>query len=122
MKYMLLIHLNDGVIPLFSGPDGGRIFAAHDALQEEMRETGELVETHELRPERSRIVRKTGGKTLVTDGPFTESKEWIAGYYVVDCESIERATELAARLVEAEFSPVEVRQLGADDIDGVQRS
>ena len=46
-----------------------------------------------------------------TDGPFIEAKEWVGGFYLVDCASIDRAVEIAGRFVEARYSPVEVRQL-----------
>lgn len=46
-----------------------------------------------------------------TDGPFSESKEWVGGFYLVDCVSMDRAVEIAGRFIEARWSPVEVRQL-----------
>ena len=49
------------------------------------------------------------GAPVVTDGPFLEAKEHLAGYYEVDCESIERAVELAAMMPEARYQGVEVR-------------
>jgi len=47
----------------------------------------------------------------VTDGPFLEAKEFFAGYYVVDCESRERAIELAAMIPDAKFAAMEVRPI-----------
>ncbi|GAA2840317.1 hypothetical protein GCM10020220_031630 [Nonomuraea rubra] len=47
----------------------------------------------------------------VTDGPFLDSKEHLAGYFVIDCESLERATEIAARFPDARYSAVEVRPI-----------
>lgn len=65
----------------------------------------------------ARVVRTdSGGRRDVTDGPFTESKEFVGGYYLVDVASIDRAVELAARFVEARFAPVEVRRLGPDTL------
>ena len=111
MRYMLMIHLNDDIAERFDNDTElfDRVMAAHNALQKDLRASGELVDTHELLPEGSKVVRSRPSDLLVTDGPFTESKEWIAGYYVVDTASIERAAEIAGRLVEGEFSPVEVR-------------
>ena len=45
----------------------------------------------------------------VTDGPFAEAKEFLAGYYMVDCESLERAVELAGKIPDATVNPIEVR-------------
>ena len=53
----------------------------------------------------------SGGKPKVTDGPFSEAKEVLAGFYLVDCASIERATEIAALLPEAALDLVEVRRV-----------
>jgi len=114
MKYLLLIHLSDAATEKFVGTEIDRIMAAHGALHEELRATGELVDDNELRPDHARIVRRTAGETLVTDGPFTESKEWVAGYYIVDCATPERAAEIAGRFVEAEYGPVEVRPIGRE--------
>jgi hypothetical protein len=112
MKYMLLIHLDDEATTHFVGAEIDRIMAAHGELQKELVASGELLDDGQLRPEISRVVRRSDGETLVTDGPFSESKEWIAGFYVVECASIERAAEIAGRMVEAEYGPIEVRPIG----------
>jgi len=54
-------------------------------------------------------VRLRDGETMTTDGPFAEVKEQLAGFYLVECESLERAVELAARVPDAAFTDVEVR-------------
>ena len=46
---------------------------------------------------------------MTTDGPFAEAKEQLAGFYLIECHSIERATEIAARIPEAEVGVVEIR-------------
>ena len=54
-------------------------------------------------------VRNTGGTPLVTDGPFAESKEHLAGFYLIDCDSLDRAVEWAAKVPDAQLREVEVR-------------
>ena len=49
------------------------------------------------------------GRTMTTDGPFAEVKEQLAGFFLIECESIERAVEVAARVPEAAYGLVEVR-------------
>jgi hypothetical protein len=67
-------------------------------LNAELRESGELVEAQALRaPELAKIVVSGGGTPVVTDGPFPEAKELLAGYRMIDVESQERAIEIAAR-------------------------
>ncbi|MDQ3789568.1 MAG: YciI family protein [Actinomycetota bacterium] len=82
------------------GPDD---FAAMGAFMEkltaELAESGELVETLGLTdPVHTRRVALESGVPVVTDGPYAETEEVLAGYWVVDCESFDRATEIAARL------------------------
>ena len=54
-------------------------------------------------------VRKRNGKVLTTDGPFAETKEWIAGFDVIECASLDEATEVAARHPMARLGRIEVR-------------
>jgi hypothetical protein len=66
-------------------------------------------------PETASTVRVRKGETLVTDGPFVEAKEGIAGFSVLECESQEQAIEIAARHPMAWFNPIEVRPLMESD-------
>jgi len=111
MKFMILINGNlEGWTGLQEN-GSERLMAAHTQLFTELTASGELVETHELgtRPAEARVVRVADGAAVVTDGPFIEAKEIVAGYYIVDVASIDRATDIATRLIEAEFAPIEVR-------------
>jgi len=69
-------------------------------FRKELSETGEFVETEGLGgPENMKIVRANpDGTPAVTDGPFPEAKEFLAGYWIIDVESPERACEIAAKL------------------------
>jgi hypothetical protein len=69
------------------------------ALHRELVESGELVQSEVLAPpDLAKIVTSDGSAPVVTDGPFQEFKEWVAGYQIVDVESEERALEIAARI------------------------
>jgi hypothetical protein len=69
------------------------------ALNQELIENGELVEGLSLTgPELAKIVVSHGGPPVVTDGPFPEAKELLAGYQMIDVESEERAVEIAAKV------------------------
>jgi len=110
MKYMLLIYGNTETWDALTAEGMDKVYDAHRTLSEEMKAAGEFVASDGLTTVNSRVVQVNDGVPAVTDGPFTESKEVLAGYYLVDC-CLERATELAARLPEARFSPIEVREL-----------
>lgn len=62
-------------------------------------------------PRRARSVRVRGGKKMVTDGPFTETKEAIGGFDLLECDSLEDAVEIAASHPMAEAGTIEVRPL-----------
>ena len=71
----------------------------YGSLREELLASGERVQSEVLAgPDLAKIVTSDGSETLVTDGPFQEFKEWLAGYQIVDVDSEERAIEIAARL------------------------
>src|SRR2546429_110793 len=82
---------------------------AYEVLNDELRGGGELVATEPLSPTKVTRVTAQDGRTSLSDGPFAEVKEHLAGFYLVDCESEERAYEIAARIPEAGFGLVEVR-------------
>jgi hypothetical protein len=94
--------------------------AYYEALNNELTESGELVGGEALAwPEASRIVRSDGRSApVVTDGPYAEAKEQLAGFQIVDVESLERAIEIAARVSAVPGpggvpiqQPIEVRQV-----------
>ena len=70
-----------------------------EKLNNELAESGELVETRGLTaPAHARRLRQQGSDLVVTDGPYAETQEVLAGYWVVECDSYDRATEIATRL------------------------
>jgi hypothetical protein len=112
MKYMLLLYDNADTRNAFFGPGSESLGAEIDRLLKELRESGELVGTDPLAdPVQTKTVRVTGGMPVVTDGPLAEAKEHFGGYLIVDCESIERAVDIAARWPSARFAPLEVRPI-----------
>jgi len=110
VKYLLMIYMNDEVFESLSEAERNAIFAGHDEFGPKVRESGELIGTAALsNPTQSKTVRVRDGVTSATDGPYIETKEYLAGYYAVDCESIERAIELAAMIPDATLTAIEVR-------------
>ena len=125
MKYMLMMHApRTGWETAGIGTWPPDDIKAHinfmHRFNQELSEAGELVGVEGLAlPEEARIVRASkNGKPEVTDGPFAESKEFLAGYWIVDCETTARAYEIAARASAAPGKggvplnmPIEVRQV-----------
>jgi hypothetical protein len=119
MRYMLLLYDNDATREAFFGPGSEPLGQEIMALLAELRASGELVATDPLAdPAQTRTVRVTGGTPVVTDGPLAEAKEHFGGYLILDCETIERAVEIAARWPSSRYAPLEVRPIM--DIGGVE--
>jgi len=113
MKYMLLIHSNHDAWAGLSDDEGKAIMDEYYAFTQRLADSGELVSGDPLQgPETATTVRVRDGKRSTTDGPFVETKEHLAGYYVVDCADLDRALELAEQIPDARFSGVEVRPVG----------
>jgi hypothetical protein len=111
VKYLLMIYGNPATWDSWTDEDYAEVIRAHQAVQKDLIESGELIGSAGLTTIGARTVRVNGDLPVVTDGPFTEAKEYLAGYYLVDCASAERATEIAARLPEARYNPIEVRRI-----------
>lgn len=113
MKYLILIYHNPEsrqVWDSFSEEERAEGLGAYAALNRELAESGELVATEALAdPEMTKVVTVRNGQVAATDGPFAEVKEQLAGFFLVDCESIERAIEIGSRIPDAEVATIEVR-------------
>jgi hypothetical protein len=109
---MLLIYDNAQSREMFLGPGSEALMAEVNAVMKELTESGELVGGEALAdPSNTKTVRVVDGVPAITDGPFVEAKEHLGGYLMVECETPERAAEIAARWPSARFSPLEVRPL-----------
>jgi hypothetical protein len=123
VKYLVLIYSNPESRQIWEGfsddqrAEGYRYYAA---LTEELAASGELIVSEALAdPSLTTRVSLRDGQTLTSDGPFAESKELLGGFFLLDCESVERAVEIAARVPEAELGLVEVRpvlELGGTEV------
>jgi hypothetical protein len=118
MKFLISMHINPAVLEALTEQEQAAIGAGHGALVNALKSSGELILTQALvDPSQAAVVSVRGGQPVVTDGPFLESKEYLGGFYLVDCESKERAIELAAQIPDAAIQGlgVEVRQVMFDD-------
>jgi len=125
MKYMLMMNATQADWAGFEtmAPEDIRAHVAFmRQLNKELSAAGELVDAQGLTgPEQAKVVRARGGEApAVTDGPFSETKEFLAGYWVLDCRSQERVIEIAARVSAAPGRagvplniPVELRPIGS---------
>ena len=110
MKYMILVYGSqqdyDAMAgqaaegrPAWSAEDFAALGAFMESFTKDLAESGELVDTRGLAaPVHARRIQLRNDVPVVTDGPYAETQEVLAGYWIVECESFDRATEIAARL------------------------
>jgi hypothetical protein len=112
MQYMLLIYASEA--------EGRRVSEAQmrEVMQDYMTFTQSIAEAGQLKAgdplegtSTATTVRVRNGKTVVTDGPFAETKEQLGGYYIVEARDLDEAIGIAARVPGARFGSVEVRPI-----------
>ncbi|MDL4776841.1 MULTISPECIES: YciI family protein [Thermomonosporaceae] len=112
MKFLLIMHTNPLVWDALTEAERNEVMTGHGAFMETVEASGEMISTAALaEPSASAVVRVRDGVPAVTDGPYLEAKEYVGGYYLVECENRERALELAALIPDAgvEGLGIEVR-------------
>ena len=98
MRYMFLIYSKETDDPL-SPEDFARISSGHRAVMAEAGQRGILLGCEKLKPTRSATtVRTRGGLPMTMDGPFAETKEQLAGYYILECKDLDEAIDWAKRI------------------------
>ncbi|MEU4575463.1 YciI family protein [Nonomuraea sp. ATR24] len=102
MKFLLIMHVNPLIWDSLTEEERDEVMNGHGAFMDTVKRSGELLGTTALaEPAQSAVVRVRDGVPAVTDGPYLEAKEYLGGYYLVECESRERALELAALIPDA---------------------
>jgi len=98
MRYMMLIYSKEAP----GGPtpeEGAQIRNAHWAVMQETTRKGVLLSAEPLAPTSTATrVRMQNGAVLITDGPFAETKEQLAGYYIIECDNLDEAIEWAGKI------------------------
>lgn len=116
MKYMVIIYGNKDLWQSFPPDVLAKGIAEVDAFNKKYMQNGELLAAYGLGDElTAKTVRVRDGVPAVTDGPFAEAKEQVVGYCIVDCESRDRAIEIALRWPDTRLWGLEVRPILSPD-------
>ena len=122
MRYLCLIYLDEDRLGQMPGPEMNALNARHLEFNDGLLSAGRFVEAEALEPARSTaLVRVRNGRASVTDGPFAETKEQVAGFYFIEARDFNEAIRLAARIPAASLGAVEVRPCRDLVVDGVVR-
>ncbi len=110
MRYALLINTVEATEPDPGSQAANERMAVYASLTEDLVNTGRLMAGERLHPtSAATTVRLREGKELITDGPFAETREQLAGFYLVECKDLDEAIDYAKRIPAAATGSVEVR-------------
>ncbi|HEX6909607.1 MAG TPA: YciI family protein [Longimicrobium sp.] len=119
MRYLCLIYWNEHELATLPADELNALNAAHLDFNDALRRSGHYVEAEALQPPAaSTCLRIKGGKPVVTDGPFAEAKEVVAGFYLLEVRDRDEALEVAARIPSATHATVEVRPVHTLVVEG----
>jgi hypothetical protein len=109
MKYLLMIYGNKEKWESLPAEQWPEVIALQEAFNTRYRETGELLGAYGLADaEQAKLVRRVNGAAVVTDGPYLETKEYMASFYLLEVADEARAREIAADMPIADQDPVEL--------------
>ena len=113
MQYILMIYQNEAAYKAMQGkPEGKELHAAYGAYTQALIKAGIMNGGDQLKDSSSATtVRIDGGKTKVLDGPYAETKEQLAGYYIIDVPDADTALSWAAKCPGASYGAMEVRPI-----------
>jgi hypothetical protein len=111
MSYMLLIVEPTGQRALRSPDQGRGVYQRMLDYAQALEAKGVLLGVNSLRSDAARLEVRDGRRTVV-DGPFTEAKEFVGGYFLLDCRDREQALAFASECPAAEWATIEVREVG----------
>jgi len=111
MSYMLLIVEPQGDRADRSPADGEALYQRMVDFSRELESRGILLGVNSLKSEAVRL-NKRDGKASLVDGPFAEAKEFVGGYFLLDCHSIGEALAWAEQCPAADWATIEIREVG----------
>ncbi|NOX39489.1 MAG: YciI family protein [Alphaproteobacteria bacterium] len=110
MKYLAFIYGAPDAGPQMDTPEMGVLMEAYRAVEKTFTESGAKLAGEALMPvETATSIRIRDGKTELMDGPFTETKEQLGGFYMFECETLDEAIALAKQIPTVEYGTIEVR-------------
>ena len=110
MQYVLLIYVGEDVTASLPPDEQGAYFQGYAAFEGDVQQRGIKTGGQPLQPvSTATTVRIREGDTMITDGPFAETKEQLAGFYVLECENLDEAIALASKMPDAQYGAIEIR-------------
>jgi len=121
MKYLCLIYLDPQQLTAMPEAQVSALNARHLEFNDGLLTSGQFIEAEALEPTgTTTCVQVRQGKTTVIDGPYVETKEQVAGFYLIEARDLNEAIQIAARIPSAPLSTIEVRPCRDLIVDGVK--
>jgi len=110
-EYVLLLHSENNTFKSLSPDEIQRIIQRYGQWRASLSERGHAAGGKKLRDGTGRVMKAGAGKPVVTDGPYTEAREIIGGFFAFTADSYEQAVELASDCPHLEFGTIEIREV-----------
>lgn len=112
MQFLCLIYEDESLMATRTDAENGKIFQDYMTFTQSVKDAGQFVAGDALQPtDTATTVRVRNNETLITDGPFAETKEQLGGYYLLECESLDEAIKKASEIPSATYGSIEVRPI-----------
>jgi len=112
MRYLCLIHFDETLLDTLAAPALAALERESRACEDELRTRGQLVDAHALqRAKATKVVQLRQGRIASRDGPFSQTKEQLGGFLLIDVPDLNAAIQVAARLPMARHASIEVRRV-----------
>ena len=110
MRYICLIYNSTDTDGTLTPDETNELIKAHFAFDEELLRDGIMIHSDALEtPDKATVLRVRNNTLSATDGPYVETKEYFAGFYVIEAPDVATAREIAGRIPSARFGAVELR-------------
>ena len=110
MRYLCLVRIGEEQLAAIPEPEMSALNARHIEFNDALIDSGHFIEAEALGPAgETTCVRVRNGKTALTDGPYAETKEQVAGFYVIEARDLNEAIQVASRIPAAPLGTIEVR-------------
>lgn len=112
MKYLCMVYYDENIINNMTSNEWKSLNEECEACGQNLRESGKMIGGNALHPTTSATsLRIRDGKPLITDGPFAETKEQLAGFYLLDARDLNEAIQLASKIPPARIGTIEIRPI-----------
>lgn len=112
MQFLCLIYEAESLMASRTEEENGQIFQQYMTYTDDIKSSGHFVGGEALQPiSTATTIRIRDGESVITDGPFAETKEQLGGYYLLECNSLDEAIEQASKIPSAKYGTIEIRPI-----------